>query len=902
MNLQEDPVNNKFSVNIVFDNYHADYGGNSIISAVNDYGKTLCDKKVINIFSKFSNYEEIIKRTKLLISQYININAEYDKILIERGLKKMENDSLLNKKKINMFSSQKDINEDILGEYRKITDLMNIGKFDEFLYPMGLVTEEGKHAIGTYFKKINDDEFNFYIINAGSGAGYQNIYDKGVYNEGIMCFKINKKKLNFIYTFLMAGGNFMTIDFFYNYLLRILFCDEEHIENISAHSSKSLKESSFFVKSIKTPLQVMGNCTSNALFYVIEILFKEKNYERYTSLSEDYTDLYLKIKIYLMYKWFYYLINLNDEQLNNIKNYDFYNKLNEIYNETNKIKKFPEYDDKIKVMSKEINSKYLSYIENYTKLKNVAVNEEICKQIETIIKKDNDLSYLNNVMTFNKEKIKLLNDNFDEIFLKYKDNNFIIDNFLKIDKFLIDLKMLILIIFSLVAYSEDMIISRFRQYQLIEIINNFTNQIINLIEHEPKDKYFNINEIMYNIHIITLIYGSINKNFFKNYEKHEDNYNSAEIEKLNRENIIDYDKYFIHFNRFEKFSEIKKPNKIKYKFTIYDTVLINFIIISGLLYDYTNIEKIIEHEPKSIINLETFISNFIITSKEEIILLNNTNNNFKKYNKYFLKINNDLNIEKPYGFLYGSSLPPPGKILGKKLGGSPNNLDIVNSSTFSIHEFSIQYIGSPEKKTSFSGNLDFKHFSNILKGTITEEYKTTIDFFSYLENNIAHPKNLNWLILNLNINLFNATIFAENFKKNEFLENPQTIQNLVDFNILAFPLISSKNFKERNDNELNKYIIDINKYLYLDSSDFLTKISADKATMCKLSFGKSLNSNLLSGLKNFTLKKNISINEEILNIDYFIKILNDIAEMFRNGDIDKNNFCIDPEKVKKSIL
>ena len=26
-------------------------------------------------------------------------------------------------------------------------------------------------AIGTYFKKINDDEFNFYIINAGSGAG-----------------------------------------------------------------------------------------------------------------------------------------------------------------------------------------------------------------------------------------------------------------------------------------------------------------------------------------------------------------------------------------------------------------------------------------------------------------------------------------------------------------------------------------------------------------------------------------------------------------------------------------------------------------------------------------------------------------------------------------------------------
>jgi len=887
MNLQEDPVNNKFTVNIVFDNYHANYGGNTIISAVNDFGKTLCDKNVINIFSKFSNHEEIIKRIKLLISQYININAEYDKILIEKGLKKMEKNSLLNIKKIDVYRSQKDINENIFGEYRKITDSMNIGRFKEFLYPMGLVTENGGHAIGTYFKKINDDKFNFYIINAGSGAGYQKIGDNGMYNQGIMCFQINNKKLNFIYTLLMAGDNFMTIDFFYNYLLRILFCDEEVIEDITIYSSKSLEESLFFVKSIETPLQEMGNCTSNALFYVIEILFKENNDAINTTLSRDYRDLYVKIKIYLIYNWFYYLKNLNDEQLNSIKNYDFYNKLNEIYNETNKKNKFPEYDDIIKVMIKEISSRYLTYIENYTKLKNVVVNEEVCKQIETIIKKDNDLSYLNNVMTFNKEKIKLFNNNFNEIFLKYKNNNFIINNIQEVNDFLIDLKKLILIIFSLVAYSEDMIISRFRQYQLIEIINNFTNQIIHLIEYEKIDKSFDMQEIIYNIRIITLLYGSINKNFFKKYEKHENNYNSAIIEELNRHDIIDYDKYFENFNRFEKIPEEHMPKNIKYKFTIYDTVLINFIIISGLLYDYTNTEKIIEHETKSIINLETFISNFIITCKEEIILLNNTNDNFTKYNKYFLKINNDLNIENPYGSVQSLDFPDF-KLAGQKLEDVPNNLDIINSSTFSIQEFNVHYSASLEKIPTFFGNLDFNHFSNIFKEQIPKHYKTTIDFFSYLEKEITHSNNLNWLILNLNINLFNATIVANNFKKAEFIDNPVIIQNLVDFNILAYPQISSKKFKEHNDNELNKYIIDINNYFYLDSSNFFRRISAK---MCKLSFGKSQNNHLLSSVSNFTLNKNISINQEILNIDYFIKILNDIAEMFRNGDIDKNIFA-----------
>ena len=92
--------------------------------------------------------------------------------------------------------------------------------------------------------------------------------------------------------------------------------------------SLTLIQSPFFIKSIDTKLQIMGNCTVVAVVNVIEILLKENNSES-SEISGEFLNLYNKIKILLLY----YALNYFSKtyNLNSVSSYNLFIKLNETY-------------------------------------------------------------------------------------------------------------------------------------------------------------------------------------------------------------------------------------------------------------------------------------------------------------------------------------------------------------------------------------------------------------------------------------------------------------------------------------------------------------------------------------------------------------------------------------------
>ena len=606
------------------------------------------------------------------ICQEYTINNELDRMkhMFDRYLNIIENKSKYNED-IQIFLNAQTYDLELDAIYN-IAKKIKIHDFDELLYPVGVkCKEEGGHAIGTYYKKISENEYYFYIINTGDGSSYQNVEDNLLKNHGIMCFKVSLNDILYIYGMLFIYNvHLPTIYFFYNVILKILFVSHDKLlEPVDDDTSKKmLIDSPKYCKSIICKLQVTGNCTVVSVINVFEILMTESNNTGIFHISEQFNNIYDKIKIVLLHKMLKYFcsnmlidanyplflklnqiylyllqshkeynIEMNEQNIKII--YDFYIKQIENCTNIDEIKCIPvaklmpnkcehidencntKYDDNVKKFNSIINNCDNPIIlepetEINTYYEETCININECKYIQECVKSKINLtdylSYLKEELSMSNEQLLELNDKLNKL---SNDMNSLIGLLSKLENIELCLKYLndyMDILNTISSNTEDIINVRMRQYYTIEIIQNiYKNVKSNILD---KNGVYDMNQISKYILNISSITYNLNINWFV-------------------------------YNKLSKFYNSEVTPYRNYKITIYDTIIMYCIMICSMMYEYVNV-KIPNVDPDNHNLLQSYFNCMALCDKHEYDMATYIINEIKENIRYFVKSTNIFNTDR----------------------------------------------------------------------------------------------------------------------------------------------------------------------------------------------------------------------------------------------------------------
>ncbi len=261
----------------VFDNYLLlEDNGNSREGTISNMIKTLENPEISDIFKKIYS-EEILAKYKTLL----------EKSKIYYG-------SILGRFNIGTYSNE--IRDELEAfergyQYANRHVIKYVNENDEFYF----FINSFDHAMGAYYKKIDEENYAFYYTNSGGGIGYQNPVS-GDANTGIMGFIVKKEKLiRFLSYELVLELIRAKTENFYNIILKDLLDESYQIK-----SDMYIDEYPNLKLSIVTPSQVKGDCSFRSVIYMLEIITRDANLN---SPTENYLNMNLSDK----YKIFYYL-------------------------------------------------------------------------------------------------------------------------------------------------------------------------------------------------------------------------------------------------------------------------------------------------------------------------------------------------------------------------------------------------------------------------------------------------------------------------------------------------------------------------------------------------------------------------------------------------------------------
>ena len=918
--INYDPFDYKLIINWIFDEYASETGGDIINIVYKNFNDIIMqDENIIKIFIseiKSVDGHTIIRRIIEMLERVIDVEQNYIKnISTFAQLKKKDIYSVKTSNLLNVVSSYVNSDESIIFDYIHIMENIKLTDYNEFFYSASLISSHSGHAIGTYFKKIKENDFLFYIINTGSGAEYQNINEDLLTNKGILCFNINSDKINFIYGILFATKGYMTVMFFYNVLMRILFKDATQINNMETEKSLTLVQSPFFKKSIDTKLQVMGNCTVVAVVYVIEILLKENN-DTDSNISDEFLNLYNKIKIVLLHYTLDFFSKTYD--LNSISSYNLFIKLNETYLRLGKNYNYDFFDKKNNLILKNLYNKYVNYIENCTSVEKI--NEifiDNCNKIQTVLKKEKndkfDLSNLKLPNELNKVIVKEINNKLGEILEKYEKSNFEdVGNFEQIENILLDFANYVNLIVYISDNSFDYMINRFWQYKMIFFVNNFYKKFKNLVKADKLNKNYDTKIIIKCVRYICYYCNSLNidyytkfyvKNFIKINDLQTDNYS---IENPNT------DKIFIGADNLD-ISNIKRNvytigNKSvsDYKYTIFDTIIANFIKFCGLLHEYQTEIKIIDNCEKDKEILKKFNACYVITNNEETNLLIEINEETIKESSNFFLVTNKTAIkdnttigenysQQSVNSMYEnktllqntlkSDLPPGQKLRRSNHVKSADitSDDLINNSFFKKINVRISHTRDKESiSPTSSGDICIKKFLNYFEEEINQQLFTdSKDFFDYFDTNFYKSTDSKWLLLYLNILYYKGNFEEINFLHEEYIKTHLSILTTFDINFKS--AVNNIYYVTNTDDIINN----IEFYFY---GIYSNSFSYSKFANYFLNYGiiDENEKNYIMFNDNNEDKFNHQINRAIYSRDYFSSLLIKISDMMLKNLIKKD--------------
>ena len=906
-----DPLQCNLIINWIFDEYGAQKGGDNVDSLYINFGKIILqDTNILDIFKseiKSKNFEDIISKMKMLLERVTEIKKIFTEQIsldtkfttFKTGVKKKS--FLLNTSDNYMYN-----NAVGLDDYIQIVKNLKLTEYDEFMY----VAQTCGHAIGTYFKKIDNGNFLFYIINTGDGAQYQNIKDDLLTNAGIMCFEIDSDKINFIYGILFATEGYMSTTYFYNILMRIMFRSQDKFDDVDDIKKKYLSESNFFIKSIDTKLQVMGNCTVVALVNVIEILLQEdKTYS--TMISDEFSNLYNKIKIILLY---YTLTHFSTTyNLDSVESYKLFIKLNETCSRLRSKYKYELFDNKNKTILGNLYCKYINFIENCTNLENN--NEMLLQNCDKIKKISSELDF-NVPNEINESIIKKINEQLEQISKKYSNLDFI-SSFEDIKKILLDLCNYVNLIVYLSDNSFDYLINRYWQYKMILIVNNFYNKFKFLVKNQLLDKDYDVQIIMTCVRYICFYTNSLNIDYFSKF--FHKNFQELQFETIKNPNNT-FSDYYIK----KSSHRIIDDTMSSYQYTIFDTIITNFIKFCGLLYEFQNENKFIDSSDEDINMLKNFNSGYVITTAKDTKLLIEVNEEMiKETNKYFLIIKDEKNDkimsnakniihddskQKNYDIeiitAYTTNKPPEHGLTNKKISPtlkrSRNRTpditiqDLLGNTFFKQIDVDITHSTATNAEPSNSGNISIMNFFNLFEDEIkSKNCNDTNDFFTYFEENFYCSTDVKWVLLYLNILYYKANFSENNFTHEDYKVSHLSV--LTSFNVKFMSTIQQTRITNSDD------IIN-NIEFYLHNANVETEFY-NKFGIYYLNYGiiDHRDTNSVFFKMNKENKFNVDINTSIYNKNYFEKLLIKISDMILNNLIAKDCY-IDIFNMMISII
>ena len=893
------PLNEIIYTHWLFDNYPSPENENKGNTLYNEKNSMIChilnNNEICHKFIEFYGEDMYNKYTNLFEKSEEFINKIFQRF--DPSYIKLQN-------LFSYVAPNYVINETFFDPIKQILEDADFRSLESFMMPIGV----SSHAIGTYFKKVkenNEDCYIFYIINSGLGSNYHKINDDNIHSNGVIGFNINYETLKEIYTLLLVSNyhlekykifsisnNLMilTIKEFYYIIAKIAVCvDFKSKDYFSIYNpEKLLSEYDNVMRIIKIPMQNIGNCTLYSILYVLEILKNEEipYSNQIINLSDNFKNFYNETKKILLYNSLIYFNKYsieNEDEKEYKTNYYYFTRYNEIFKLMIFEKIYTTLDEKIYIDTKDllmiINNKYIIKIKEYNKLTTERVTKLDKHEID--IKSYNDKFNCSRNPKYNSDFIDTPNDVNKESFeINRKLIEKIYDNlYQKIykDKFnlmsvLYDLNSFINILYKHQELYEEFFFIRYHLNNLRTLIDETRKKveknigIINITDKNEED----IHTIIYNVltNIITL----------------EDNYLSP----------LHQDSYDTSYERF------------------YKTININFIIIIGLLYDKKyHDNKIKEYNDKEkIINdyyIASYMSNFTIMNKEENEYLINIEKKYIEKQKYFIFCNSNTknfdleNIE--------SRLPDINKT-NRYQRPDGNNMCIKEEKKPDVDE---NY--DPESEDNYSDDSGPRYGHSIEEPARLpySSYKTNYNAKYYAENNdLINNIKLEKIIYDFFINF--ECLDDNDFKKKEIIYCANATHQINHFKNIVFDdigehdeickYIDRYNYFMKNSKKLNNLLLKLNFILY--DIKHCTIISKNKNEYIleilnnyKFSYIGSSNSKL-------KIKNNRNINiiiKEIYDNLYKIETIGnnifkliDFTIKFDYQDVENNNLKIYKER------
>lgn len=636
--------------------------GNTRNGTISQLKNILKNPKINNLFEIIYSQETLKKYVKLLddTEEYYNImNYEFEKKL---DLFRYEKD--LDSVKDKLLNILNDINE-------KITNIVNTNDEKYFFI------QSSTHAMGAYYKKLDENRYKFYYINSGEGSEYQNLKSTDV-NSGIIGYVITKNKLiRFLkYEFLLNSMRVKTENF-YCILLKDLLDD-----SYEQTSDKFMEEYHNLLATINTPMQIKGDCSFRSVMFLLEIITRQDLNSEYPTLNLELSDryqLFLNLsKFYLIQNFFEFVLSREEPDTINY----YYDKI-QIYIEyyTFLESKIPYLEDLIikNNIPIDINLIHNESLDIVKKIQLIIIEIQKNNNLKfRLIKENTDSSKLlfKPITKYEHENpISLLNyyEKHMEIYKQFEEKCKIIkslsSNFVQNFTIIIDTLEKITNDIEEIMKDSNNILSYMMIDQIQELImnivenitiykENFSIKISNKLFNDIRNIYFNILNTIKNFYCKKkddILINDYKKIIFLNLTI----ILGFIIEKSNNSNIElcnDYQKFkvwistFIIKNYYElqfilKFCELVKTFNL-YKYLIVPNINPNLII---------NFKNNIWGEPdKSFQNLNGNVSNYIFDQKYIKQENNSINILFNYSNQGLYAIPNifpDINISKSHDFI-----------------------------------------------------------------------------------------------------------------------------------------------------------------------------------------------------------------------------------------------------------
>lgn len=772
------------------------------------------------------------------------------------------------------------------------------GEFREtFLYPIGVqcMNEDqestGGHAIGTFFKKIkegpitnpNDDDYVFYVTNAGAGSEYQFNLDSQEENYGIVGIKTSLNKLKIIYTLLFGTSTsktdlkkpkdfdeFMqsqlTLDEFYYFVFKILLSDKHDLREILNEELPStyINESPKLYDYTIVPLQLIGNCTFNAIFYSFDLIFKKMIDSCENQLTRESKEFYNSGKVALFEMFASEILELTDLK----EKTSLLIKMNETYqllvrdgaydiNEFTKGKKSEHYE-----LCKEMNNRLINYVETANAIKDVKPKE--------------DSSYLDEVKEF------CINSGFS-FNLKEPNKNtpLVLKNiaekleetiaFLKAEKFKVEKLVIYLhLLYNCVSYItmirnrfEDFVLPRFYQNEVRELLKKF----INLVEND----------------------GNLIATFKANFEHYETRI-CILLKKITAGLIS------LNNDYQESYKNVGQQSITGKYYTIFELSITELVIFTGLLFEKLTNEKCEEYENAEEL-VDDMLKKTILILPSDLEYLCYMKELMIEYSRFLIFSRNSFSFtpsiptETFHATTYGESNLP--SMFGQYLikGSTYEHKQCISKMNVFVREKAKKVKRTdPDEKSYCSyprGNLSIIHFYNILHKDL-KDIKSLTHFGTTYNFHIS-KNTLNWTLLKMNL-FNNETITGPTFETND---EPMCGDNYMCLDLLY----NTTSYNSANLNNINNILISQQNSLFKEETfelhsqnqqvDEFTPISAN---LYYLYFDKNYISKKSTNLTYMYRTQNFIINKTILNTEVIIEILEKIKKLLVNNELSYKTY------------